>query len=218
MTTIPPTPINHEDVANAMIVELRDLAQSIPGFAYAAKGRRRKISSAARLPDAFLEAVAVACDASPQLAVASEITAADLRSMIVFSRAFTTVADEMNLVARGLLDTVAEQRAQTGQRALRAYAVAKSINRPEDRELLIPHLANMQRTIARGRRRTRPAWVCAARWEEPAARRVLDRRSLESAIIDMATASTAIGDPTTARALVVDLEPLDPLDAARLQH
>ena len=46
----------------------------------------------------------------------------------------------------------------------------------------------------------------------------IDRRSLESAIIDMATASTAIGDPTTARALVVGLEPLDPLDAARLQH
>ena len=42
--------------------------------------------------------------------------------------------------------------------------------------------------------------------------------NLESAIIDMATASTAIGDPTTARALVVNLEPLDPLDAARLQH
>lgn len=46
----------------------------------------------------------------------------------------------------------------------------------------------------------------------------IDRRSLESAIIDMAAASTAIGDPATARALVVDLEPLDPLDAARLQH
>ena len=156
MTTIPPTPINHEEMANAMIQKVRELAQSIPGFAYAAKGRRRKISSFASLPDAFLEDVAVACDASPQLAVASELTAAELRGIITFARAITSVANEMLLVARGALDTVAEHRALAGQRALRAYAIAKSINRPEDRELLIPHLANMQRSLGRGRPRTRP--------------------------------------------------------------
>lgn len=160
MSTIPPTPINHEEVANAIIQQLRSMAQSIPGFGYAAKGRRRKISSVATLPDAFFEDVAVACDASPQLAVASNLTAAELRNVIILSRAYKSVANEMNLIERGILDTVAEIRAEAGQCALRTYSMAKSINRPEDRELLIPHVANMQRSLGRGRpskRVTEPA-------------------------------------------------------------
>jgi hypothetical protein len=157
MTTIPPTPINYEEAANAMMIQLRELVQSIPGFGYAAKGRRRKISSAAHVPDPFLEAVAVACDASVQLSAASELSAPELRGLIAFARAFTSLADEMQLIARGLHDTVAERRAGVGQRALRAYAVAKSINRPEDRELLIPHLANMQRTLGRTGRPSKAA-------------------------------------------------------------
>lgn len=154
MTTIPPVPpASHEEIAAAMMIQIRELAQSVSGFTFSAKGRRRKITPAASVPDPFLEAVAVACDASPHLGVASQVTTAELRDTITFSRAFTSVANELMVVARGFLDTVAERRNQVGQRALRAYSMAKSINRPEDRELLIPHLANMQRTLGRGRKR-----------------------------------------------------------------
>lgn len=45
----------------------------------------------------------------------------------------------------------------------------------------------------------------------------IDRRSLESAIIDMATASAILGDATTARALINNLKPLDAIDEARLR-
>ena len=145
------------------MVRLRDLAQAVPGFGYAAKGRRRKISSAATVPDAFLEAIAVACEASVQLAAASELSASDLRSVITFARAFTSLANEMALVAKGLSDTIAEHRYTLGQRALRAYAIAKSINKPEERELLIPHLENLRRALGRvGRPRV------AAKPEPPA--------------------------------------------------
>lgn len=151
MSTIPPTPINHEEIANAIMIQIRELAQSVPGFTFAAKGRRRKITAAASLPDSFLEAVAVACDASPHLASSSQVTPAELREAINYGRAFTSVANELSVMTRGFLDTVAEHRNEVGQRALRAYSIAKSINRPEDRELLIPHLANMQRALGRGR-------------------------------------------------------------------
>ena len=157
MTTIPPTPINHEEVANAMIQQLRAMAQSIPGFTYAAKGRRRRISSAARLSDAFLEDVAVACDASRDLAMTSKFTAAELRNIIILSRAYKSVANEMSLIERGILDTIAETRAEAGQSALRTYTMAKGLNRPEERELLIPHVASMQRTLGRGRKPKRAA-------------------------------------------------------------
>ena len=152
MTTIPPTPINHEAIAEAIMLQAREIAQSINGFGYAATGRRRKISSTANLPDEFLEAVAVACDASPQLAAASELTGAELRSLITSSRAYTSAANELRLIGRGLDDTVAEHRSEVGQKALRAYAIAKSINRPDERELLIPHLENMKLTLNRGPR------------------------------------------------------------------
>lgn len=156
MTTIPePVPINHEAAANALMATLRDLVQSgIPGFALAAKGRRRKINTTASLSDPFLEAAAAACGVHPDLSAAGQITATELRDTIAFSRVFASVAEELRILARGIDDTVAEQRNDVGQRALRVYHVAHRINRPQDRELLIPHLAAMKRTLNRGRTAT----------------------------------------------------------------
>jgi hypothetical protein len=39
MSTIPDIPVNHEQQANAHIATVRQLAQSIQGFSYAARGR-----------------------------------------------------------------------------------------------------------------------------------------------------------------------------------
>ena len=86
MSTIPPTPINHEEIANAIMIQIRELSQSVTAFTFAAKGRRRKITPAASLPDAFLEAVAVACDASPHLGSSSQVASAELRDATRRSR------------------------------------------------------------------------------------------------------------------------------------
>jgi len=156
MTTTPTTAV-HEETANAMLVQLRELAQSVPGFAYTPRERRRRINAAASLRDDFLHAVAVACDASPQLATASQISGNELRHGISFAQAYRSVADELQLLAKGLRDTVAERRNDIGQRALRAYNIAKRMNRPEDREVLVPHLATMARMLNRGRKAATPA-------------------------------------------------------------
>lgn len=130
-----------------MLLQIRELARSIQGFGFAAKGRRLKISSKAALPDTFLDAAAVACDASPKLAAASGITGAEIRDTINFAAAFRSVAQELQLLGRGLEDTIAERRALAGTHSLRAYDLAKRMNAPEERELLIPHLANMERAL-----------------------------------------------------------------------
>jgi dsRNA-specific ribonuclease len=135
-----------------MITAMRELVQSgISGFALAAKGRRRKINTTASLSDAFFEAIAAACAVHSELAAAGGVSASDLRNTIARSRVRASVAEELRILARGVDDTDAEDRHQAGQRALRVYHVADRINRPEDREMLIPHLAAMKRTLNRGR-------------------------------------------------------------------
>jgi hypothetical protein len=153
MTTIPDQPpVNHEAAVNNLRATIRDLVQSgVPGFALAATGRRRKITSTASLSDAFFEAVAAACGVHPELAAAGNVSASELRDVVTRSRVRASLAEELRILARGVDDTDAEDRNEVGQRALRVYHVAGRINRPDDREMLIPHVAAMKRTLNRGR-------------------------------------------------------------------
>jgi len=146
----------YEQTAMAMLQQLRALALSVPGFAHVPALRRRKITTTASLPDAYLHAVSVACDASEHLALSSQITGAELRDGISFSRAFRAVADELELIAYALRGTVAERRYDIGRRALRAYSIAKGVNGSRDSAVLIPHVATMARTLNRSGRKVTP--------------------------------------------------------------
>ena len=156
MSNLPIEPVEHEKRAIAMMVQLRELGTTIHGFTFAAKGRRSRIASVATLPDEFLRAVAVACDAYPHLAAAGQITGDELRDVVQSSQAYTNVVNEMRIQAKGLEDTVAETRGDAGYRALRVYQAAKKINKPDERQALVPHLADMQRYLGRGRGKRPP--------------------------------------------------------------
>lgn len=153
MTTIPePSPVDHEAAATELMAEIRALVQArIPGFALAAKGRRLKINTTASLTDAFLESTASACAANSTLSSAGDVTPAEIRDTVTFSRVYSSVGEEFRILGRGVDDTVAERRYDVGQRALRVYSAAERINRPDERELLVPHLAAMKRALNRGR-------------------------------------------------------------------
>lgn len=158
MTAIPlESPNAHEVAVKAYIEQLRAMQESIAGYGFVSSKHRRSINAAATVPDRFLEAVAVACDAVAHLASGSLVTGAELRDTVAFARAYTSLADELERLARGMRDTVAVRRSDAGSRALRAYSVAKSYNRPSDLEPLIPHLREMQRALGRGRPSSRTA-------------------------------------------------------------
>lgn len=157
MSTETKTPINHEENAAAAMTKAREIAQLVPGFAFAVKGRRRKIISSASAPDDFLETVAVACDASPQIGLSDNLTAAEVRDCLISSRVYTSLGKEMIMIGRGILDTVAESRNSVSKRARRVYKHAKDLDHPEETELLVPHVENMRRTIGRGRPKTKTA-------------------------------------------------------------
>lgn len=164
MTIAPePAAIDYEQLAAEILTQVRQLAQSIPGFGFVTVRRRRQITSIASVPDAFLKSTAVVCDASPDLATAGALSSGELLQGIDFTRAFLSVADEMALLEKGIRDTVAEHRFHLARRAYRVYALAKSFNSPIEEDMAVPHLQSMKRDLGK----SRPKRVVDAEPEPP---------------------------------------------------
>ncbi|PYQ26987.1 MAG: hypothetical protein DMF56_21795 [Acidobacteria bacterium] len=131
--------------------------ESIRGYGFAGLKHRRRIGIAAALSDRFLNAVAAALDASERLSKAAEVTGAQLRDAINFTNAYRPFADNVELMSRGARQAVENARAEAGAQALKAYKIGRGMNSPGDRELLVPHLANIKEALGRGRPKTQAA-------------------------------------------------------------
>jgi hypothetical protein len=150
--------------AQNLVRQIRALLHAIPGFGVLSSERRAELNGRNQtVSDRYLESVAVALDASLHLSDAAQATSADVRHAVRFAQAFLAVADELTLLARGLRDTVLAKRGDAVNRGLAVYAIAKTINRPGDRELLIPHVDAMKRTLGRGRPRLSTTKASAAK-------------------------------------------------------
>ena len=157
MTDITPVPASRDQAVRDVIVALETmLRELLPGFTFLPTAQRRRITTAGSVPDDFLEAVAVAVESTPNVAGPIPITPIELRDAIRSSRAFLSLADQLELMARGVRETVAEARAEVGKRALATYGVARSVNRHLDLTLAVPHFANMRRALGRTGRKKRP--------------------------------------------------------------
>lgn len=151
MSNVIETPVGHETAAGDMLVRLRELAHTVSGYGFSTKGRRRSLSTFATLPIPFMLEVAVALDASRAYADHCGITGAQIRDIVNFANAYGPVGSELVIVGTGVNDTVQVKLAEIGKLCLRAYRVARSFHSPTDRELLMPHVAEMQRLLGRGR-------------------------------------------------------------------
>ena len=157
MSEVTPVPVSREQAVRDVIVTLEaTLRELLPGFTFLPTAQRRRISNAGSVPDDFLEAVAVAVESTPNVGAPMQITPAELRDAIRSSRAFLSLADQLELMARGVRETVAEQRGEIGKRALATYGVARSVNRHLDLTVAVPHFANMRRALGRSGRKKRP--------------------------------------------------------------
>lgn len=143
--------IDHQQLAQEILKSIRAVPQQIAGFAFLPADERRRLAIPANLPVPFLNSAAIAVDASPALLAAVGTNATTLRQAIQFRNAFESVADEMILIGNGLKHTITLQLSDAGTAALCIYSISKTINRRDDRALLIPHIENMRRTLGRGR-------------------------------------------------------------------
>jgi len=153
MTTIPDVPQSHTDAARQLLLAVRSLRDSVPGLVLIPNDRLKEMIPAASLSDEFLETVTNSVEATPDLAAASKLVPADVRDVIAFSRAYGGPMDEVELLQRMLRHTIISRRFKVGQEALKAFALAKGLNRPRKSDLLVPHIEAMRRTLARSRRK-----------------------------------------------------------------
>jgi hypothetical protein len=151
------TPINHQQIADEILAAVQAGTARIVGFTFMPLGERRRVVVWANLPVPFLNAVAAALDASETLRNVTGLTGAFLRDAIAFRNACQGLADQLALHAVGIRHTIAAKLGVVGNAGLRAYEIAKAMNRESDRELLVPHIADMKRTLGKSRPSAPPA-------------------------------------------------------------
>lgn len=161
MSTFPdPGPIvgaTPEEVATELITRIRTLVQTtMPGFTFLGPRQRRRIVHVATLHDDFLENMARAIEVSPWMAGATRVSPAQLRSTVAYRSAWRVVKRELELIARGVGDSILSTCYEPADDALRLYQSALKQNRPGDREELVPHIERIRRSLARGRTTTEP--------------------------------------------------------------
>ena len=105
------------------------------------------------LPSRMLSSAVSVSGSALMISATWPVTAAELRAAVAISRAYRSVVLEMLTQARGVEDTIAEQRGDVGRRLLNAYELAKRQNKQEPRLTLIPHLVAVQRALNRGRKK-----------------------------------------------------------------
>ncbi|HJQ38132.1 MAG TPA: hypothetical protein VKB93_13425 [Thermoanaerobaculia bacterium] len=153
MSTFPDVPQSHADAARKLTLAVRQLRESVPGLVLLPNERLKELITPASVSDEFLETVVSGVEATSELASASKIVVADVHDVIAFSRAYASPIDEVELFWRMLRHTVIVRRARIGQDALKAFAIAKNLNRPRKSDLLVPHIEAMRRTLGRTRRK-----------------------------------------------------------------
>jgi hypothetical protein len=153
MSELPVAPSEYGQRAFNLMIKVREVMTEIKGFRYSARGRRVKIGSTSSLPEEFLQLLAIACDATPAFAARVQLSGPEIRDRLEFRREFLGLASETHLVAKGLEDTIAEELADLGGRALKAYKTAQDMESGAEKESLIPHLEAMRRALNRGRRK-----------------------------------------------------------------
>jgi hypothetical protein len=127
-------------MTETLLEELRRLAEDAEVLT---PQERRRINTAATLPDDFLEAVADALEAVPRYADVARLSTEEIEDTVTDTNARVAVVEELERVTRAMRDTIAARRADVGQRALLVYALAK---RSDDEEVIV-HTERMRRHL-----------------------------------------------------------------------
>ncbi len=147
MTVLPANPDTHE-----LLLRVRELIESIDGYVHLKLDYRRRINTAATLPDRFYMTSALILDVHDWLVSAARVTADESRQVVGESAELVRLASELELLAKGLRSTAAARRASVGERLLLMYNIARHSNRSGNREL-IGHVDTLQDLLRKRRRK-----------------------------------------------------------------
>lgn len=159
MTTIPDFPNPGQvraEKAREIARQVSTLVEALDGFTVLTAEENIRLAMSASVPDPFLEMTAHAMEQQQKLASAGNTTPAVLRDTIVVSEAYNALADELEMLTRGVRDTTRLLRSEAGTEALRVYAVAQKLTRARDSEKQVRWLDKMRQALNRGRKIPKP--------------------------------------------------------------
>ena len=140
----------HSQAAQALIDEIRALRQKVPNAVVpVVRDQRRKLASAASVPAEFVERMAVSAETNSTLSGKGTIDPVQARDLMAYVEAFGPVADEVEALVRFIRHCVTAARNKAGSDALTTYAFAKRLARRPEHADLVPHVADMRRTLGR---------------------------------------------------------------------
>jgi hypothetical protein len=142
-------PQSYTDSAQARVDEIRAMRQLIPNFVIpASTSASRSLSSAASLPQQFLEFAVMAVKNNAALVRGSGVDPAQLRDLMSFAEAYGPVAAELEALAQFIRHSVTTARNKAGSDALTTYALARRLAKRPETAGLAPHVADMRNALA----------------------------------------------------------------------
>jgi hypothetical protein len=153
----------HLETARQAMSLINEAVKLIRDLEYPTPEQDHSIDASASVSDDFLIAVATVADTTPAMAAAASLTGEELREVVDFSTAYTPLGDALELATRAVRYTIKVERAGAGMKALRAYQIAKGLNRNLRNRVLgqriatiskvqVPQLENMKRALAASKR------------------------------------------------------------------
>ena len=143
--------MDYHDRTNEIFAIIREIGASIPGYrAPVSATEMRELVRQATVPPEFVEQVAVAVEASDDLARTELLDPADARDARAFGVFCDLVAQEFEVVARGIRYAGMRRLASTGSSALQIFAFAKSLKRTGT---VIPHVKAMREALRSKKRK-----------------------------------------------------------------
>ena len=142
--------VSHTDAAQAVVEKLRAIRASIPNLVVPTAGRETKrLSSAAAVPQEFIELSVVAVKNNSALTRGSNLAEAEVRDLVAFADAYGPVADEMEALSRFLRHSVTAARNKAGNEALTTYALATRLSKRPETADLKPVVTALRRALGR---------------------------------------------------------------------
>jgi len=147
------TPINHAEMAQRRVEELRTWREQIPHFAIPETAdATRRLSTAAGVPPAFIELTNVGVANHTALVRADGTPPAEIRDQVAYADAYVPLADELEALAQFLRYSTTAARNLAGTEALTTYALAQRLARQKRYAHLKPHVADMRRALGKQRK------------------------------------------------------------------
>jgi hypothetical protein len=144
---------NHAQTAQERMLELQRWREQIPHFVVPpTPDATRRLSRTAAIPAEFLHLTALSLANQAALARTDGIPPAEMRDLVSYADAYGPLADELEALAQFLRHSVTSARNKAGHEAMLTYTIAQRLAKLPETAHLAPHVADMRRALAAGRK------------------------------------------------------------------